>query len=83
MVDIICSNKNIIMSQVNTHLRVPCSLVVPVVIQWQLQCIPRSKVKSLVSDRPNGSDGDDNNVAVRSHVTRKDTLPRCGCIILI
>ena len=70
------------MSQVNTHLRVPCSLVVPVVVQWQLRCIPRSKVESLVSDEPNKYD-DGNNMTVRSHVTLMDTLPRCGCIILI
>ena len=66
MVDIVCSNKNIIMSQVNTHLRVPCSLVVPVVVQWQLRCIPRSKVGSLVSDEPNEYDGGDNMI-VRSY----------------
>ena len=71
----ICSNKNIIMLQVNTHLRVPCSLEVPVVFRWQLRCIQRSKVESLVSDRPNEYSGG-NNVTVRSHVTRMDTLPR-------
>ena len=36
------------------------------VIQWQLQ---------WVTDKPNEYSGDDN-VTVRSHVTRMDTLPR-------
>ena len=43
------------------------------VIQWHLQ---------WVTDKPNEYSGGDN-MTVRSHVTRKDTLLRSGYIILI
>ena len=64
--------------------KVPVSTAVsnPSTLEALVKFPRNSDVPLWVSDKPNEYNGGDN-VTVRSRVTRKDTLPRCGCMILI